>query len=80
VVATLTIEQVKAHLKKSKCRREYSVRTLIEEWYYLRVAIETAYSQKPPRGAVPFRVFAEYRRRSSGRSQLDQVMAKEEHL
>lgn len=78
--AELAMEQAKLHLKKSKQKREYSIQILREEWYYLRVAIEAAYSQKPPRSAIPFRVFAEYRRRTSCRSQLDQFMAKEECL
>lgn len=78
--AKLALEQVKTHLKKSKRQSEYTTQTLREEWYYLRVAIETAYSRKPPKDAIPYRVFAEYRRRSSSRSQLDQVLAKEEHL
>jgi hypothetical protein len=78
--AKLAIEQVKAHLIKSKRQSNQATQTLREEWYYLRVAIETAYSQEPPRGAIPFQVFTEYLRRSSRRSQLDQVLAKEERL
>lgn len=78
--AELAIEQVNAYLKKSKRQHDYSIQTLKAECYYLRVAIEAAYSRKPPSTAIPFRVFAEYERRSSSHSQLDQVLAKEERL
>ena len=78
--AKLAIEQAKAHLRKGKRQRKNSTKTLKEEWYYLRLAIASAYSRKPPKDAIPYRVFAEYRRRSSARSQLDQVMEKEERL
>jgi len=78
--AKLAIEQVKAHLIKSKRRSMDATQTLREEWHYLQVGIETAYSRKPPKDSMPYQVFAEYRRRSSSRSQLDQVMEKEERL
>jgi hypothetical protein len=78
--AKLAIEQVKAHLIKSKRQSNHATQTLREEWYYLRVAVEASYSRRPPKDAIPYRVFAEYLRRSFCHSQLDQVMAKEEHL
>jgi hypothetical protein len=78
--AKFAIGQVEAHLKKSKRQSKYATQTLKEEWYYLRVAIETVYSRKPPKDAIPYRVFAEYRQRSSARSQLDQVLEEEERL
>ena len=77
--ATEAVEQVKAHLLQTK-GNENSVRKLRNEWHYLQTAIEAVYSTKPSRGALPYRVLAEYCRRSSTRSRLDQVMEEDERL
>jgi hypothetical protein len=73
------VERVKAYLLRTK-DNENLVRKLRDEWYYLRTAIEAVHSTKPPRGALPYRVLAEYCWRSSTRSRYDQVMQEEEQL
>lgn len=55
----------------------YVISTLRKEWYYLQVAIEEAYAAKSPRSAIPYRVYAEYQRRTSSRSAYDQLMEHE---
>jgi hypothetical protein len=77
--AAEAVKQVKAHLLRSK-GNESSVRKFRNEWYFARTAIEAVYSTKPPRAAVPYRVLAEYCRRSSTRTRYDQVMEDEERL
>lgn len=74
------IEQVKAFLLLHKNKGKHSVGKLRADWYYLRSSIEAVYSEKPLRKAIPYRVFAEYNRRSSLRTRYDQVMEDEEHL
>lgn len=77
--ATEAVEQVKDYLLRIK-GNENAVRKLRREWYYLRTAIEAVYSAKLPRGSLPFRVLAEYCRRSSTPSRYDQVMEEEVRL
>jgi hypothetical protein len=77
--AAEAVEQVKAYLLRIK-GNENSVRKLRNEWYYLRTAIEAVYSTKPHKGALPYRVLAEYCRRSSTRTRYDQLMEEEERL
>lgn len=77
--ATEAVKQVKTHLLRIK-GNENLVRKFRDEWYYLRTAIETVYPGKPPRGALPYRVLAEFCRRTSTRTPYDQVMEEEEQL
>jgi hypothetical protein len=77
--ATEAVEQVKDYLLRIK-GNENAVRKLRNEWYYLRTAIEDVYSAKLPRGSLPYRVLAEYCRRSSTPSRYVQVMEEEVRL
>ena len=77
--AAEAVEQAKAYLLQIK-GNENLVRKLRNEWYYLRTAIEAVYPTKPRRGALPYRVLAEYCRRSSTRTRYDLVMEEEERL
>jgi hypothetical protein len=78
--AEQAIEQAKNYLLTSKRQSQLSIQRLRDEWYFFRVAIETAYANKTERTPVPYRVFAEYQRRTSSRSRFDQVMQEEERI
>ena len=79
-IASQATEQVRGHLLKMNPRRDSTIPQLRAEFYYLRVAIESVYASRPPKGALPYKVFAEYQRRASVRSRFDQVMEEEERL
>ena len=70
--ATDAVQHAKNYLKNS--RNAYA-KLLVP--YYVRVAIEAAYSKKLKRGEAPYRVFAEYDRRSTRPSPADIVFADE---
>jgi hypothetical protein len=74
------IEQAEKYLLTNKRQSQLSIQRLREEWYFFRVAIETAYANKTERTAMPFKVFAEYQRRTATRSRYDQVMQEEGRL
>ena len=74
------IEQAEKYLLTNKRQNQLSIQRLREEWYFFRVAIEKEYAKKTERLTLPFRVFAEYQRRTSTRSRYDQVMLEEERL
>jgi hypothetical protein len=74
------VEKIKACLLGKKNPIPQSVREFRSHWYYLRVSIEMVYEQKPPKTALPYKVSAEYRRRSSVRSRYNQVLEEEERL
>lgn len=78
--AEQAIEQAKKYLLTSKRQSQLSIQWLRDKWYFFRVAIETAYADKTERAAMPFKVFAEYQRRTSSPSRVDQVMQEEERL
>ena len=78
--AEQAIEQAKKYLLTSKRQSQLSIKQLRDEWYFFQVAIETAYENKTERTALPYKVFAEYQRRTSARSRFDQVMQEEERL
>jgi hypothetical protein len=51
-----------------------------KNWYYLRSAIEESVQQKMHPGAIPYRIFAEYRRKMSSRSAIDWLLEEEQQL
>lgn len=78
--ASRTVAQVRTHLVKKRRKPGPAILMLKDDFYYLRVSIEAVYFQKPPRSAIPFRVSAEYFKRSASRSPYDQVIAEEDRL
>ena len=65
------MEQAEKYLLTNKRQNQLSIQRLREEWYFFRVAIKKEYANKTERSALPFRVFAEYQRRTSTRSRYD---------
>ncbi len=57
-----------------------ATRFLRNEWYFLKCAVESAYFKGEERRALPFRIYAEYRRRTQSRTPADQVLQEEEAL
>lgn len=79
--AEAATEQVKKYLQSKRRTGGYSIVKLVEEdSYFLRTSIEAVYAAHVPKSALPYRVFAEYQRRSSTRSRYDLVMQEEERL
>lgn len=78
--ASRAVAQVRMHLVKKRRKPGPAILMLREDFYYLRASIEAIYLQRLPRNAIPFRVSAEYFRRSSLRSPYDQVIAEEDRL
>jgi hypothetical protein len=79
--AEAATEQVKKYLQSKRRTGAYSIVKLVEEdSYLLRKSIEAVYAALVPKSALPYRVFAEYQRRSSTRSRYDLVMQEEERL
>jgi hypothetical protein len=75
------IERMKARLLQSKGQNVESLNALAENWYFLRRAIETAFqTERHPIEALPYRIFAEYQRRSERQNRLDTLQAKREVL
>jgi len=74
------LERMKECLLGNKHRDDSSVQRLKEEWYFLRCAIQHAFENGLEKGAMPYRVFAEYQRRTSRRDAYDLVMQEEEQL
>lgn len=73
-------DQVKQYLLRNSRKGGYSISKLREEFYFLRLSIETAYAQHPPRRALPYRIVAEHLRRTSAIGRYDRVMQEEERL
>jgi hypothetical protein len=78
--ASRAVAQVRTHLARKRRKPSPAILMLKDDFYYLRVSIEAVYSQKPPRSAIPFRVSAEYFRRSATRNPYDQLIAEEDRL
>jgi hypothetical protein len=50
-----------------------------EDWYFLRRAIETAFTQEPKaEEALPYRVLADYQRRIRSQDPIENLLARQE--
>lgn len=78
--ADQAVEQTKNYLLKLRPEKYSAASYLCKNFYYLRVAIESAYKARPPRKELPYRVFSEFQRREAAKSRLDQVLEEEERL
>jgi hypothetical protein len=67
-------DRVKAYLLLGRHQKKQAVPELREKWYLLRCAIASTQPDRRNIGSLPYRICAEYQRRSSSLSQLDQVM------
>jgi len=70
-------------LEAELCRQpkaNFAVQDMKKNWYYLRRAIEESVQQKSHPGAIPYRIFAEYRRKMSSRSAIDWLLEEEQQL
>jgi len=74
------IEGMNARLIQAKGRDVATLNELAENWYFLRRAIESVFqAERPPKEALPYRVFAEYQRLMGCQSPLD-VLLKEKKI
>ncbi len=78
--ADRAVEQMKAHLLRINPKRDASITQLRADFYYLRLATQAVYKSRSPKSSLPYRVFAEFLRRTASRSQFDQVMEEETRL
>jgi hypothetical protein len=74
------IEQFREKLTRNRCAPSHPHAFLKKNWYHLRMAIETAYGSKPAKEALPYRIMADYKRRTSGLTAYDLLMEEEERL
>jgi len=73
------VERMKEHLLKAKGREVEPLNALAENWYILRCAIEEVFqAERFPLEALPFRIIAEYQRRSESQSGLKTLRAASE--
>jgi len=73
------VERMKAHLLHAKGKEVEILKALAENWYYLRRAIDTIIQTVHcPEEALPYRIFAEYQRRSECQNSLDILQAQRE--
>jgi hypothetical protein len=73
------VERMKTRLLQAKGQDVEPLNALAENWYFLRCAIETAFKvEHYPEDALPYRIFAEYQRRSECQNLLDTLQAEKE--
>lgn len=73
------VEGMKARLLQAKGEDVRRLNELAENWYYLRCSIESVFqAERPPAGALPYRVFAEYQRRIASQAPPDTLLAEKE--
>jgi len=73
-------DRVKAYLLLGRHQKNQAVPELREKWHLLRCAIASTPPDGRNVGSLPYRICAEYQRRSSSLSPRDQVMLEEERL
>jgi hypothetical protein len=78
--AEVAASRVKTYLQDRKHGGRYEVRKLKDDWYYLRLSILTVSELEQPRASIPYRIHAEYRRRTAIRSPHDLAMEVDERL
>lgn len=73
------IQRMNARLVEARGQDVIPLNALAEGWYFLRCAIESVFNDEhQPKEALPYRIFAEYQRRSECQSPLDNLQAKKE--
>ena len=73
------VERMRVHLIQAKGRDVMPMNALAENWYFLRNAIESVYKgEYKPEEALPYRIFAEYQRRSECQVASDALLARRE--
>jgi len=60
--------------------KSFALSTLKSEWYFVKSALEAVLKQRVPKGALPFRVFAEYQARTRSRSAVDMLLQVDEAI
>ena len=74
------IQKMRAHLLNEATHKDFACEELRENWHYLQCAIESEYAKKTSPRAMPYRIFAEYQRRSSAPSAFDLFLKEEKRL
>jgi len=74
------VQKMRAHLLDKATHKDFPSEELREYWYYLQCAIESECVKRHNPRAMPFRIFAEYQRRTSVRSVLDMLLEEENRL
>ena len=73
------VERMRSYLLHSRRKKETHIVELRKHWYFLESAIRTVcQNTKTPKGALPFRIFAEYQRRFGRQSQANILMARDD--
>ena len=76
-----SITNMRAYLLDPQNKKQPYIAELRTNWYFLESAIRSVgQALKTPVGAVPFRIFAEYQRRVECQSQVDVLLAQDNHL
>lgn len=75
------VDRMRAYLLVPRGQDRTSIAELRKNWHFLNGAIESIYvASRHPRGAMPYRIFAEYQRRFAVQSQSDVLFAQENQL
>jgi hypothetical protein len=74
------VQKMRAHLLDKATHKDFAYEELREFWYYLKCAIESVRAKEPHSGALPYRIFASYQRRTSVRSALDMLHEEKNRL
>jgi hypothetical protein len=74
------IEQARKYLLQAHLKNRASTKLLRDEWHFLHEAILTVYERRPPKDAIPFRVFGEYQRRIDKQGAVDQILCENMRL
>jgi hypothetical protein len=65
---------------RKRPKSDYTAAELRKTWYYLSAAIQSVIQSRNHPKAIPYRIVAEYQRRTTVRSQLDLVLEEEGQL
>ena len=75
------VERMKTRLMKATGQDVKPLHPLAENWYFLKAAIEQVSTIHPkPVGALPYRILAEYKRRSENPSPTDRIFAPDQRI
>lgn len=73
------LDTIQKRLLNSR-KNDYVAAELRKNWYFLCAAVSAAMGQKPHPHSVPYRILAEYRRRTRSLTAVDSVLAEEHCL
>jgi hypothetical protein len=74
------VQKMRAHLLDKATHKDFAYEELREYWHHLKCAIESVYAKRLQPGALPYRIFAEYQRRTGARSARDIFLEEKNRL